>query len=318
MRVLYITNMYPVADYIYFGIHVREQIETIQDQFDVENEIYFINGRSSKWNYVKSIAEIKNIIASKQFDVIHVHYGLSALFLLFFKQSVPVVVTLHSGELFQKKGYINHFFQKNITLSIIKNVKKVIVLNDDMIRLLSQHKNKLVKIPCGTYLGYFKESAAKKEKQKFTIGFPGNKARPEKNFALFQEIVNRLKPYCDIEVIEFHNLKRDDVVANLNKIDLLLMTSTIEGSPQIVKEALACNRPIISTAVGDLNDLLEGVDNSAVIHSFDPEEFILPIKKIIDLPAVERKSNGREHLLKIGLDAQNVSKSVYALYEQLV
>jgi glycosyltransferase involved in cell wall biosynthesis len=318
MRILYITNMYPVADYIYFGIHVREQIDTIQDQFDVENEVYFINGRSSKWNYFKSIAEIKNILASKQFDVIHVHYGLSALFLLFFKPSVPVVVTLHSGELFQKKGYINHFFQKNITLSIIRNVKKVIVLNDDMIRLLDRHKSKLVKIPCGTDLGYFKETSTKNAKHKFTIGFPGNKARPEKNHPLFQEIVNRLAPYCDIEVIEFHNLKRDDVVANLNKIDLLLMTSTIEGSPQIVKEALACNRPIISTAVGDLTDLLDGVEHCEVIHSFDPEDFVLPIKKIIDLPAAERKSNGRAHLLKIGLDAQNVSKSVYELYEQLV
>ncbi|TLV03227.1 glycosyltransferase family 4 protein [Dyadobacter luticola] len=318
MKVLYITNMYPVPDYIYFGIHVREQIDAIQSQFPVENEVYFINGRLSKWNYFKSISEIRSLVNTKKFDVIHVHYGLSALFLMFYKPQVPVVVTLHSGELFQKKGYINHLLQKNITLSVIRNVEKVIVLNDDMIRMLAEHEEKLVKIPCGTDLDYFKETPVKTVNKKFTIGFPGNKARPEKNYKLFQEIVDRLRTYCEVEVIEFHNMKRDDVVANLNKIDLLLMTSTIEGSPQIVKEGLACNKAIISTAVGDVKDLLRNVVNCYVIDSFDPEEFVLPAKRIASLPPENRKSDGREHLVKIGLDAQNVSKTVYKLYEQLV
>lgn len=310
--------MYPVPDYIYFGIHVKEQIEAIEKIAGIEKEIYFINGRASKLNYAKSINEIKDLVKKGNFDLIHVHYGLSALFLLFYTPEIPVVVTLHSGELFQKKGYLNHLAQKNITLAAVKKARKVVVLNDDMILLLKTYQDKLLKLPCGTDLTYFKEVPVEKKSEKIIIGFPGNKERKEKNYPLFIDIVNQLKTVYDIEVVEFHNMKREEVVANLNKIDLLLMTSTVEGSPQIIKEAMACNKPIVSTTVGDVEYLLEGVNHSYVVNSFDPENFIPPIKEVIKLSKEERKSDGRAQLLKLGLDAESVAQSIYKLYKELV
>jgi teichuronic acid biosynthesis glycosyltransferase TuaC len=318
MKILYITNMFPVADYIYFGIHVKEQIDDLQNVADIDKTVYFINGRDNKWNYFKSIQEIKNIIKNENFDLIHVHYGISALFLLFYKPSIPVVVTLHSGELFQKKGYINHFFQKNITLAVVERSDKVIVLNDDMVSLLSKYKKKLVKQPCGTNLISFKEITIERDPKKFFVGFPGNKARKEKNHFLFSSIIEQLKTSVDIEVIEFHNMTREEVLLNLNKIDLLLMTSTVEGSPQIIKEALACNKPIISTAVGDVEYLLKDVVNCSVVTSFDVKDFIAPISKIIALPVRDRRSDGRESLLNKKLDSESVARSVYKLYNELV
>jgi teichuronic acid biosynthesis glycosyltransferase TuaC len=310
--------MFPVADYIYFGIHVKEQIDDLKNATNIDKTIYFINGRDNKWNYFKSIKEIKNIIKNGSFDLIHVHYGISALFLLFYKPSIPVVVTLHSGELFQKKGYINHLFQKNITLGVVKKANKVIVLNDDMINLLSTYKNKLFKQPCGTSLSSFKEIPVTKDPLKFYIGFPGNKARKEKNHPLFSSIVKKLEAKVDIEVIEFHNMTREDVLLNLNKIDLLLMTSTVEGSPQIIKEALACNKPIISTAVGDVEYLLKDVVNCSIVDSFDAKDFIAPISKILALTVKDRLSDGRNQLLTKKLDSESVARSIYKLYEELV
>jgi teichuronic acid biosynthesis glycosyltransferase TuaC len=318
MKILYVTNMLPVADYIYFGIHVQEQINDLKKVAKIDNSIYFINGRDNKWNYFKSISEIKKIVEKEHFDLIHVHYGISALFLLFYKPSIPVVVTLHSGELFQKKGYVNHLFQKNITLGVVKRAAKVIVLNDDMISLLSKYKNKLVKQPCGTSLSIFKKSPVTKDPLKFYIGFPGNKARKEKNHPLFNSIIEQLKAIVAIEVIEFHNMTRKDVLLNLNKIDLLLMTSTVEGSPQIIKEALACNKPIIATAVGDVDYLLKDVVNCEIVSSFAAKDFIAPISKIILLPAKDRLSNGREQLLTKKLDSESVAGSIYKLYEELI
>lgn len=318
MRILYITNMYPVPDYIYFGIHVKEQIEAIEQLPGIETELYFINGRADKLNYPKSIFKIHALLKSGKFDLVHIHYGLSALFMLLFKPKIPVVVTLHSGELFQKHGYINHLIQRNISLAVVKKADRVIVLNDDMIALLKEYKSKLFKIPCGTNLGYFKPAQKQTDHKKFIIGFPGNKNRKEKNYTLFAEIINRLKADTDIEVIEFHNLTREDVLTNLNKIDLLLMTSTVEGSPQIIKEAMACNKPIVSTAVGDVEYLLDGVLNSYAINSLNADSFIAPIKKIMQLAANERTSDGRKRLLTIGLDAETVAGNVYKLYQDLV
>ncbi|RYZ99537.1 MAG: glycosyltransferase [Sphingobacteriaceae bacterium] len=208
--------------------------------------------------------------------------------------------------------------QKNITLAAVKRAQKVIVLNDDMIALLKNFKDKLVKLPCGTDVEYFHEIPVEKKPQTYLIGFPGNKARKEKNHPLFIEITDQLRSEFNIEIVEFHNLTRDEVVTNLNKIDLLLMTSLVEGSPQIIKEAMACNRAIISTSVGDVDYLLSGVTNSRVIKSFNAEDFIEPVKEILRLPQAERRSNGRDQLHAIGLDADSVANSINKIYNELV
>lgn len=318
MKILLITNMYPVPDYIYFGIHVKEQIDALKKDKDVHADIYFINGREKKVNYLNSISDIKEKVSSGGYDLIHIHYGISGLFLHFYKPDVPVVITLHSGELFQKKGYINHLMQKKLTLSIIKKVDKIIVLNDDMVDLLKKHKEKLIKLPCGTNLEMFSGNGGHKSANSILIGFPGNKSRKEKNYELFSDIVDKLKETYKIEVIEFHNLTREQVVENLRQIDLLLMTSKVEGSPQIIKEAMGCNKPIVSTCVGDVKDLLDGVKNTNVIDSFDAEAFVSPIKKIINLPISERYSNGKDKLVSMGLDSESVSERLYSIYEELV
>lgn len=312
--------MYPVPDYIYFGIHVQEQIEALKAEKDLTAEVYFINGREKKSNYFKSISDLKKKVSGGGYDLVHVHYGTSGLFLLFSDPKIPVVMTLHSGELFQKKGLINHMLQKAVTMAAIKKAKKIVVLNDTMIDLLAKHQDRLVKLPCGTNLELFKapETTRQKVGQKIIIGFPGNKERKEKNFDLFQEIVKLLEASYEIEVIEFHNLTRDEVVRKLGLLDLLLMTSTIEGSPQIIKEAMACNRPIVSTAVGDVEDLLEGVKNSYVIDSFTAGEFIPAILSILALPIADRYSNGREKLLEMALDSRQVSQRLYSIYEEVI
>lgn len=318
MKVLFITNMYPVPDYIYFGIHVKEQIDALKKDEGVEGDVYFINGRESKLNYFKSISALRNKIENGKYDLIHIHYGISGLFLLFYTPKIPVFVTLHSGELFQKKGYVNHLMQKNLTMAIVKKVEKVIVLNDTMVTLLSQYKDKLVKLPCGTDLDLFSNTAQPRISDKFVIGFPGNKERKEKNYPLFMEIITELRKVRTVEVIEFHNLTREEVISGLGNIDLLLMTSTVEGSPQIIKEAMACNRPIISTKVGDVDDLLKNVSNAYVVDSFIFSDFLDPIVDIMNLPISARVSNGRAKLIEMGLNSRKVSERIYSIYKEYV
>ena len=102
MKVLYVTNMYPYESYPYYGIHVKEQIDSIKNNDDVTAIMLFINGRASRLNYLLSIIKANYLIYKHKVDLIHIHFGLSGFFLLFNIQLKKV----------NSKRYLN-LFSKN-------------------------------------------------------------------------------------------------------------------------------------------------------------------------------------------------------------
>jgi glycosyltransferase involved in cell wall biosynthesis len=307
--------MYPTQDYIYNGIHVKEQTDYLTYKYDLDSRIYFINGRKSTINYLKSIFSLNLFIKQNKFNVIHIHFGLTGLFLLFnpFIRT-PTILTIHGSDISSSKLFGLLPF---ITKMVIKRVNKVIILNKSMNSLLSKDNHKLIQIPCGINIEQFKIKRANNPSS-FTIGFPGDKRRPEKNFSLFEKIVIELKKqFTNIEVIEFHNLTRQEVIENLSRLDCLLMTSLREGSPQIIKEAMAAGVPVISTNVGDVAQLLKNVERCSVINSFSPDQFLEELLTLYKLDYNERVTNGSSKLESLSLDQDSVTKAIYNLYQTI-
>jgi len=100
----------------------------------------------------------------------------------------------------------------------------------------------------------------------------------------------------------------------LNAADLLLSTSLWEGSPNIIKEAMACNCPIVSTDVGDVKWLLDGVEG-CFITTNDPNDIANKIRKALD---IKGKTKGREKLISLGLDSKNIAKKIVSVYEEVM
>ncbi|WP_377145206.1 glycosyltransferase family 4 protein [Mucilaginibacter lutimaris] len=307
--------MYPSASYTYNGIHVKEQIDYLTKNYPLEKDIYFIDGGHSKINYFKSIFRANHLIKKTDYDVVHVHFGLSGLFLLvnpFLK--TPVVLTIHGSDINSPK----HFgLMRLVTKMIIPLVDRVIILNDKMLSKLSSQREKLVKIPCGINIDQF-DSERINDGKKFVIGFPGNKDREVKNYPLFREIVTSVAARgVQVETVEFHNMTRAEVALNLSRLDCLLMTSHSEGSPQIIKEAMAGGVPIISANVGDVELVISDVENCCVINTYDPGDYIDEIMKLTALEPQQRITNGKHKLSLLGFDQQSVCSKVYELYRSL-
>lgn len=316
MKILYVTNMYPTPDFIYNGIHVNEQILYLTQKYSLEYQVEFINGRKSKFNYIKSIFTINKLISKNNFDIIHVHFGLSGLFLLFNPFiKTPVIVTLHGSDTMAGKAY---GFMLPITRQVVKRAKRVIIMNENMVNLFNKHSTKLTKIPCGINVREF-NVGRKNRIGAFKLGFPGNKDRPGKNFSLFKEIVDKLSTEgYPVEIIEFHNLTREEVIQNLSTLDCMLMTSLYEGSPQINKEAMANGVPIVSTNVGDVKKILSGVSNCFVVDSFEADQFLEPIKKIILLKKEDRITNGKMRIEELQMDQDTVVSKIFNVYKEIV
>lgn len=320
-KILFITNMYPYSGYIYYGIHVKEQIDFLNKNNNILSSIYFINAhKNGKIEYIKSIFKIIHKLKISKVDVVHIHYGLSALFLLFFKPTnVKIFLTFHGGDILKEQGnYIQIFISKLIA----KKVNRVFILNNEMEKIMQELEVPYEILPCGVDIDFFKNNnnIIEKEDNSRLIVFPGNPERHIKNFSLFSKVIDILRQNCSYEIkfVCIHNMTRNEVRDLLNNADCLLMTSFSEGSPQIIKEAMACNRPIVSTAVGDVEDLLDNVKNCFALKSFNHNDFISPIQNILQLPKEKRKTNGRSKIINMGMDEESISRKLYDIYENTI
>lgn len=110
------------------------------------------------------------------------------------------------------------------------------------------------------------------------------------------------------------DLAHHEVPEWLNAADVLLLTSLHEGSPNTVKEALACDRPVVSTDVGDVRERLAGLEGCWVADP-DPADLADKLAAVHRLP-VPRSVAGRSAMAELSLDA--VARRIADFYHELL
>ena len=304
--------MLPIPEHPYFGVFVEEQVAGLQKYYpEIDNEVLFINGFVHKYNYVLSIVKINWHLLFHSYDIIHLHSALSGLFLLFTPKRKNVIITLHGIEINDPKQY-------KISKYVIKKACKLICVSEGIKDIVKKQvpDTPTFIIPCAVCDNFFVEKEVEKNKDLVKIAFPASKNRPEKNYVLFKQIIESLEKEkkISIEIIEIHGKTRTEVCEILNDIDVLVMTSTSEGSPQIIKEAMCCNAPIVSSNVGNVAILLRNVKNCKVINNFDIHAFVNAIDEILNCKPAARRSNGREQIFTLGLDEKSTCEKIFNLY----
>jgi hypothetical protein len=318
MKIMTVTNMWPISEHPYYGIFVKEQIEGLNKYYpELKNKVWFINGFKSKFNYILSCIQINWHLLFNNYDIIHVHFGLSGLFLLvnpFIK--TPVVTMLHGSDI--RTDSSSKLFTI-ISKLVVNRSNHVFYLNGRIQEILKDHVNKLEYLPCGINTNIFECRRVENKTDIVKIAFPASKQRLEKNYKFFSRIIDVLqqKYQIKIEVIEIHGKSRIEVCDILNSVDILVMTSISEGSPQIIKEAMCCNTPIVSSNVGDVSIMLKDLRNCYVINEFAEELFCKAIHDILKITSDKRFSNGRLRIFELGLDEESTSKKIYNAYNTL-
>ena len=121
-----------------------------------------------------------------------------------------------------------------------------------------------------------------------------------------------------VELVELKGYTREQVNTWMCAVDALLMTSKTEGSPQVIKEAMACGCPIVSVDVGDVKERLNGLEGCFVAPIVDRKleigKLAEALKKAI---AFEGKTNGREHIMQAGLSNEQVAEKIINIYRSL-
>ena len=314
---------------------ILEQTQALE-RAGVEIVFYTIEGKGFR-GYLKNRKTLVKTIREFKPNLIHAHYGLSGL-LANTQRSVPVVTTYHGSDINNKKVY--PFSRINMMLSehnifVSKNITPIPIaiwtlkpLSSAIWRILSptgerQRKNSFwdlrrVKhslIPCGVDTTLFKQldkEQARKElrldAEKKYVLFAGAYNIGVKNAALARAAISVLP---DVELIELNGYSREQVALLLNAVDVVLMTSFTEGSPQIIKEALACNCPVVSVPVGDVPYMIENIPG-CFITSYDKEDIGAKLQLALDFG---RLTEGRKRIEALDLDAESVVGRILDIYK---
>lgn len=275
MRVLAVTNMYPASTSPHAGRFVKEQIEGLR-RAGVDVEVLFIDRlRDGMRAYADLPGLLSKAVMRSVPDLVHSMYGgIMARLVVHVVKDRPVVVSFHGSDLlgqsFERPA--RKLFAACGVLASKQAAKRCsgVVLVAEHLRnaLPASRRHSLVQvIPCGIDLNLFKpldhNACCDKlgwKRGRFHILFQNTGdpvKRPGLAYAALDWLQNELK--IDAEIHELRGVRYDQVPVWLSASDALLVTSFHEGSPTIVKEALACNLPIVSVAVGDVPQRLNGI-----------------------------------------------------------
>lgn len=281
---------------------ITEQVDSMK-VFNIQFEYFCIHGKGVK-GYLSNYNLFLRKIKEYKPDLIHAHYGFSALFSVL-QIKTKVISTFHGSDLI---GFYK------LLISNIAGLfsKEVIVVNDNMKKKFLL-KNTLV-IPCGVDLNLFlpKPKRQYKHQKKIKVLFSSSFSNKVKNFPLAKQVCDK---FTNIELIELSGLNRKQVANLFHQIDIALLTSHSEGSPQFIKEAMATNTIIVSVNVGDVQSLISNVEGT-FISSHHPDELIDAIQKAILYLYQTNVSLGRNKLLKLGISNENIAKKIIDVYRQ--
>lgn len=290
---------------------VLNQANSLQ-KFDdkIEVDFFLIKGTGIK-GYWKNIRPLRKKMINSKYDLVHAHYSLSA-FVATLAGAKPLIVSLMGSDV--KVGFwykwiirfFNMFFWKTtiVKSTDMKNslgIKSVKVIPNGVNLNIFRH---IDKVKCQNKLGW--------DTTKKHLLFPSNPNRSEKNFSLFEASVMALndKSLCIHTLINVPNI---EVPLYMNASDVVCLTSLWEGSPNVIKEAMACNVPIVSTPVGDVEWLLNGVDG-CFIANFNFEEYANQVKQALLFTKENQNTNGIQKLLKLGIDDKSIAENIVKIY----
>lgn len=294
-----------------FAPFIEEQI-TALEEYGVVVVRYPVT-RKGIVGYLQEVPSLRRMIKREKPDVVHAHFGLSGL-LANLQRMVPVVTTYHGSDI--NNPTTLRFSKMAIWLS-----KHNIFVSKRNINIAQPKKNYSL-LPCGVNLRVLQDNHPKTERVekilkegKINVLFAGAFDNNVKDPQLAKQTIEILSQYFDgVNLIELKGYTREEVAMLMHSCNALLMTSKTEGSPQVVKEAMACGCPIVSVDVGDVAERTEGVDGCFVVKSREPAAIADALKKAV---VFEGRTNGCERIIAMGLSNEQVVRQLLTIYQGL-
>jgi len=326
MRVLVFTNMYPTAAAPFYGSFVRDEADALREA-GVDVDVYFVNGRASKLNYFGMPAGFFERIRRTKYDVIHVHHSFCGL-VATLQKDIPVVWTFHEGEIsgdtadaLREKPIKQVAYSKKMKRYVAKKVDAVVIVAEHLRGPLGRPD--ALSLPSGIDWKRFAPMESGEARRQLGLAsdkryvlFPASPSRVEKRYELARAGFDRFRaanPTAnDLELIVLDNVPHERVPLYMNASEAVLMTSAFEASPVTIREALACNVPVICTDVGDARVVMQDIAGCRIVDA-DPADIADALRAALSGP---RRVDARARMHAYALET--VAQALIALYGHVI
>lgn len=319
MKVLHVTNAWPVSNYPSYGIFIKEQIDSLT-RMGVNCDIAYIDGiNCGKFRYIASLPWILEKIRSC--DIVHCHHTYTGFIgTLVNRGKRPLVTSFMSPR--GKEGKTSRY--RKVKSALFDHVLKRsdFFIQKDNPGWEKRYPGKGFYIPNGIDLDLFRElsreyavNSLNLENRKYILFVSAlDLYREQKQYDLYVRVVKILRSRYGHDTAELLlvNEERGRIPLYFNAAAAHLLCSLQEGSPNSVKEALACNIPVVSTDVGNVRHLIGDVEGCYVSRSSDPGELAALMHRALQRDRIE----GRDKIRSLNLDMASVAKKILHIYER--
>lgn len=299
-------------------VHARRQVASLAEAGVNVRPFYLARG--SPLVLAREWSRLRREIRQFRPALVHAHYGSMTGLLCATASTVPVVITIRGSDLNDDPEFdplhlrLAHLFSQLACL----RARKVIIVSEQLRSRMWWRGRDAIVIPTGVDMRMFRPIAH--EQARKILGWPQDTpivlfhggSRPRlKGTAIIEAAVRAVEHSIGpIRLVDLNGgVPCERVPYWINAADCVALASVNEGSPNIVKEALACNVPIVATDVGDVAERLQGVQPSRIVRR-DVAEFGAALASIL---RQRRRSNGREKVR--ALDEACIAQAVRDVYE---
>ncbi|MDL1894833.1 glycosyltransferase family 4 protein [Anaerolineae bacterium CFX7] len=318
LKILMLTSEWPTPAHPEYAPFIVRQVDYLR-RTGIQIDLFHFRGAKSPVRYMQAWKTVQSKLAHNRYDLIHAQFGQSGL-LAILPKSLPLVVTFRGSDLEGIVDNNGHYSLMGKVLQIIgravaRRSDQVIVVSQSLARFLSRCDYHI--IPSGLDLELFHPLGQAEARRALGINstqplvfFGGNPDVSIKRYGLAQAAFARVKDrFPESAMLAAKGIAHSQIPLYLNAADVLLLTSLHEGSPNVVKEALACNLPVVSTAVGDVRERLGSVEGCVVCADDSPETIAEGLTRVL---TKRQRIEGRAAVQD--LDEKVVTRKVIEVY----
>lgn len=320
-RVLMVTGIYPTEQHPHSGTFVKTQVDSLIAA-GLQVEVIHPKPGAVPLRYATTTLQVFLKTLTGRFDIVHGHYGLWCLAARM-QLTTPVVAAYLGDDLLGTVTASGGYSKKSMLVVHISrwlcHIVDAVTVKTEQMKKAASGDNIFV-IPDGIDFDLFHPIPRAEirtklgwDQDRYYVLFGNNPHIPVKNFPLAKAAIDRLSSKgMPVELVVASGLSQTTVVQYINASNAVVLPSIAEGSPNIVKEAMACNVPVVATCVGDVPELI-GHTNGCSVCPRDPDALAAALEEAFKHT---EPTTGRTDIAYV--ESSMIAKRIIGVYEQIV